>query len=180
MGKTTFVLVGGVLAVGLGLLYYATTQGTSLVLTPSQLLELGPSGEKLRIRVAGKVAQQEIQYSLEPKIELRFFIKDPGAAAAMAAMSAASAGAPMPPMSPADAPASDENGRTIPVVYRKLKPDMFAAGRDVIIDGNFRNGTLEAVNLLTQCPSKYEPPKPTSVDYSKQAAQSPSPSSSGT
>ena len=37
---------------------------------------------------------------------------------------------------------------------------MFTAGRDVIIDGEYKDGVLQAQKLLTQCPSKYEPPSP--------------------
>ena len=50
-------------------------------------------------------------------------------------------------------------GGLIAVVYRGVRPDMFAVGRDVIMDGDYYNGTFTAANLLTQCPSKYEPPK---------------------
>ena len=48
----------------------------------------------------------------------------------------------------------------VPVVYRGLKPDMFAAGRDVLIDGDYIGGTIQAAKLQTQCPSKYEPAVP--------------------
>jgi cytochrome c-type biogenesis protein CcmE len=38
------------------------------------------------------------------------------------------------------------------------KPDMFAAGRDVIVEGRLkRDGTIEARQILTSCPSKYSP-----------------------
>ena len=38
------------------------------------------------------------------------------------------------------------------------KPDMFAAGRDVIVEGRLRrDGTFEARQVLTSCPSKYSP-----------------------
>jgi cytochrome c-type biogenesis protein CcmE len=55
-------------------------------------------------------------------------------------------------------PAGGED--TVPVVYNGLKPDMFQAGRDVLIDGDLVNGTIEAAKLQTQCPSKYEPVVP--------------------
>lgn len=84
-----------------------------------------------RIRVAGRVASRPIVYEVEPRIKLEFTIQTPG----------------------------KEEGFT-PVVYNRLKPDMFAPGRDVIIDGDFRDGVLYAHQMLTQCPSKYEPPKP--------------------
>jgi len=48
----------------------------------------------------------------------------------------------------------------VAVVYRGLRPDMFSAGRDVIIDGSFEGGSVVANTLLTQCPSKYEAPSP--------------------
>ena len=48
----------------------------------------------------------------------------------------------------------------VPVVYKGLKPDMFAAGRDVLIDGDYIGGSIQAAKLQTQCPSKYEPVVP--------------------
>jgi cytochrome c-type biogenesis protein CcmE len=40
------------------------------------------------------------------------------------------------------------------------KPDMFAAGRDVIVEGQLTPaGTIEARQVLTSCPSKYSPKK---------------------
>jgi cytochrome c-type biogenesis protein CcmE len=48
----------------------------------------------------------------------------------------------------------------VPVVYRGLKPDMFGPGRDVLIDGDYIGGSIQAAKLQTQCPSKYEPAVP--------------------
>ncbi|HXZ82409.1 MAG TPA: cytochrome c maturation protein CcmE [Acidimicrobiales bacterium] len=40
------------------------------------------------------------------------------------------------------------------------KPDMFAAGRDVIVEGRLDSqGAIAASQVLTSCPSKYEPKK---------------------
>jgi cytochrome c-type biogenesis protein CcmE len=40
------------------------------------------------------------------------------------------------------------------------KPDMFAVGRDVIVEGKLgANSTIEARQVLTSCPSKYAPAK---------------------
>jgi cytochrome c-type biogenesis protein CcmE len=50
--------------------------------------------------------------------------------------------------------------QVVPVVYQGLKPDMFAAGRDVLIDGDYVGGVIKAAKLQTQCPSKYEPVAP--------------------
>jgi cytochrome c-type biogenesis protein CcmE len=45
----------------------------------------------------------------------------------------------------------------VPVQYKGIKPDMFQAGADVIVEGRVgQNGVLVASNLMTSCPSKYE------------------------
>ncbi|MCB0332328.1 MAG: cytochrome c maturation protein CcmE [Bdellovibrionales bacterium] len=137
MNKLFVSLVVGFVVIGGLLLYQATQTGTSLVLSPSELQEAHNQGKSLeRIRVGGRVAEASIDYQLEPEIRLSFTIQNPG-----------------PPN--ANSPAS-----LTKVIYEGLKPDMFASGRDVIIDGDFRNGVLYASTLLTQCPSKYEPPSP--------------------
>jgi cytochrome c-type biogenesis protein CcmE len=122
--------VVGFLVIG-GLLVYQATQGTSsLIFSPKELVEKGNNISLQRIRVAGKVSDP-IEYKTEPNIELTFLVSDPTTATS-----------------------------SLPVIYRNLKPDMFAAGRDVLIDGDFDNGRIVAAKLLTQCPSKYEPPSP--------------------
>ncbi len=52
----------------------------------------------------------------------------------------------------------------IPVQYHGIKPDMFQAGADVIVEGRVsQDGVLVASSLMTSCPSKYEEDKrPTS------------------
>jgi cytochrome c-type biogenesis protein CcmE len=47
----------------------------------------------------------------------------------------------------------------VPVVYKGTVPDLFATGRDVVVDGTLRNGVFVAVpnTLVTKCPSKYSP-----------------------
>ncbi len=45
----------------------------------------------------------------------------------------------------------------IDVTYNGVLPDMFAEGRDVIVEGVYeKGGALHARTLLTSCPSKYE------------------------
>ena len=46
--------------------------------------------------------------------------------------------------------------RVLRVRYNGILPDMFAEGRDVIVEGTVANGVMEADTLLTTCPSKYE------------------------
>ena len=48
----------------------------------------------------------------------------------------------------------------IPVHFKGIKPDMFQAGVDVIVEGRVGpDGVLAASNLMTSCPSKYEEEK---------------------
>ncbi|MGZ4314586.1 MAG: cytochrome c maturation protein CcmE domain-containing protein [Gaiellaceae bacterium] len=49
--------------------------------------------------------------------------------------------------------------KTITVVYKGSVPDLFKTGRDVVVDGQLRNGVFIAVpdTLVTKCPSKYQP-----------------------
>ncbi len=135
-----FILLIVVAAVlGVFLTYRAAQTTTSLVFTPTELLQeakTASSNSRLsRIRVAGRVVAEEIDYQVKPNLKLEFTISDP----------------------------KTGEGR-LPVLYRGIKPDMFAPGRDVIIDGSYEGGTLLASNLLTQCPSKYEPPTPEAGD----------------
>ena len=46
---------------------------------------------------------------------------------------------------------------TVAVEYTGVVPDMFAEGRDVIIEGEYSGGVLHAKSVMTSCPSKYEP-----------------------
>lgn len=57
-----------------------------------------------------------------------------------------------------------EESARIPVRYKGIKPDMFQAGADVIVEGKIGpDGVLQASNLMTSCPSKYQEEKrPTS------------------
>ena len=48
------------------------------------------------------------------------------------------------------------SGVAVPVAYTGVVPDMFAEGRDVIIEGRYVDGTLQAKTIMTSCPSKYE------------------------
>jgi cytochrome c-type biogenesis protein CcmE len=54
----------------------------------------------------------------------------------------------------------DVEGMTrVPVVYKGSVPDMFRSGRDILVQGELRNGTFVAVpgTMKTKCPSKYTP-----------------------
>jgi cytochrome c-type biogenesis protein CcmE len=46
--------------------------------------------------------------------------------------------------------------QSVPVTYRGVLPDMFAEGREVVVEAHFANDTLAAKQIMTSCPSKYE------------------------
>jgi cytochrome c-type biogenesis protein CcmE len=130
MGKVFISLVVVFIVVGGALVYQATQDTSSLVLAPSEVLTKGASRDLKRIRVGGRVVDP-IHYQTDPQMLLTFSVKNPAG-----------------------------GEEVVPVMYRGLKPDMFAAGRDVLIDGDYIGGTIQAAKLQTQCPSKYEPVVP--------------------
>jgi cytochrome c-type biogenesis protein CcmE len=130
MGKVFISLVVVFIVLGGALVYQATQDTSSLVLSPSEVLAKGTSRDLKRIRVGGRIVDP-IQYQTNPQMILTFSVKNPAG-----------------------------GEETVPVVYHGLKPDMFAAGRDVLIDGDYLSGTIQAAKLQTQCPSKYEPVVP--------------------
>ena len=56
----------------------------------------------------------------------------------------------------------DPTGATVAVVYKGSVPDLFATGRDIVVDGKLQNGTFVATpdSMVTKCPSKYSAAKP--------------------
>jgi cytochrome c-type biogenesis protein CcmE len=50
---------------------------------------------------------------------------------------------------------------TVAVLYKGTVPDLFKAGRHVVVNGKLRRGTFVADpgSLVTKCPSKYAPKK---------------------
>ena len=53
-----------------------------------------------------------------------------------------------------------EGEARLPVQYTGVKPDMFQAGVNVIVEGRIgRDGVLVASTLMTSCPSKYQDEK---------------------
>lgn len=57
----------------------------------------------------------------------------------------------------------DPSAATVPVVYTGSVPDLFATGRDIVVDGRMQNGTFVATpgSMVTKCPSKYSAAKAT-------------------
>ena len=190
MGKKFIILVGIMVCVAAGLMVQAAQSGTSHVYSPTELAAQQAGITLPRLRVVGRVSSNaDIFYQTEPHIELRFSIVDPppkkaadgsdpaetakiearyverqgevkGAASPESSATSTEVSSAGAVSSQAAAPVVAQVGKPVPVIYRGLRPDMFTAGRDVIIDGSFENGTVVASSLLTQCPSKYEAPSP--------------------
>ena len=47
----------------------------------------------------------------------------------------------------------------LPVAYTGILPDMFAEGREVVVEGRYHGGGFTARQIKTSCPSKYEAEK---------------------
>ena len=142
--RPRFFIGVGLIAVAIGYLIFNAIRSTSeYYLTVSEVAarqgELG--GQPLR--VAGRVKDGTIDWdpnSLTLKFEI---VQIPDVDAN---------GAPLKTVAAAD-----------PVSYRVVsagepKPDMFAPGRDVIVEGKLgADGAIAATQVLTSCPSKYKP-----------------------
>jgi cytochrome c-type biogenesis protein CcmE len=127
--------IGAALLVGaVGYLMYAGVQQSSMYyLTIAEFLprKEGLAGEG--VRVAGRVAAGSLwKRTTAEGTEMKFAIGD---------------------FTGQDVGAAPE---TLPVAYTGIVPDMFAEGRDVIIEGRYAGGVLEAKTIMTSCPSKYE------------------------
>jgi cytochrome c-type biogenesis protein CcmE len=67
----------------------------------------------------------------------------------------------------------EDPSKAVPVTYSGQVPDPFREGRDVIVDGEFVDGTLvaEKDSLITKCPSKFEAEQdPDNVIYDPSAS----------
>lgn len=129
-----FGVGASLLVAAIGYLMYAGLQQSSTYyFTLEEFLprksELGGQG----VRVAGRVAEGSLWKQTSAKgTEMTFAIGD---------------------FKGPDEPI----GETVPVAFTGIVPDMFAEGRDVIIEGRYVDGTLHAQQIMTSCPSKYEP-----------------------
>lgn len=96
------------------------------------------------LRVAGRVVPDTIQWD-PSSLTLKFAITEPPPGEGQPAVTKVA--------TTATAPARFE------IVSRgQPKPDMFAAGRDVIVEGILeQHNMVQAQQVLTSCPSKYSP-----------------------
>jgi cytochrome c-type biogenesis protein CcmE len=143
--KLRFVVGAALIVLAIGYLIVTAVRNTSeYYLTVSEVSARQAQLNGQMLRVAGRVKPNSISWD-PATLTLAFAIVAP----------------PNPDGSPVRPIAAAE-----PAVFRVVergepKPDMFAAGRDVIVEGRFAaDGTIEARQVLTSCPSKYAPKKP--------------------
>jgi cytochrome c-type biogenesis protein CcmE len=132
--KYKFLIAAGVIVGAVAYLMFTGVQQTSMYyFTIEEFLARkdGLGGEG--IRVAGRVTHGSVDKKMTTSgAELNFRI--------------------------GDFKSGDTVGETVAVHYIGVTPDMFKdeGGSDVIIEGKYHDGTLQAQKVLTQCPSKYE------------------------
>ncbi|HRE58364.1 MAG TPA: cytochrome c maturation protein CcmE [Candidatus Kapabacteria bacterium] len=50
----------------------------------------------------------------------------------------------------------DEQNNETKVIYQGARPNNFEIAESIVVKGRIENGTLQASDILTKCPSKYE------------------------
>lgn len=158
------------LAVG-ALVFYAVDATAKPVVTVAELAA-GASRKNVRLgaRVTGEISHRRL--TDEERAGYPRALGGPDAPLERVEFLARDPGHTVPGGSPGGAPpsghdVSDSGAPTgkdqLRVVYFGVMPPQLKSDRDVILEGDFEQaggGTFTARELLTQCPSKYEPPKP--------------------
>ena len=143
--KLRFVLGAGLIVLAIGYLIVTAVRNTSeyyLTVNEVGTREAQLSGQMLR--VAGRVKAGSISWD-PAALTLGFVMVSP----------------PNPDGSPRAITRNSDGSVTATGLTGEPKPDMFAAGRDVIVEGRLAaDGTIEARQVLTSCPSKYAPKQP--------------------
>lgn len=141
--RSRFIVGAGLIAAAVGYLIYAAIQNTSeYYMTVNEVAARHASLEGQALRVAGRVSPDTISWD-PMTLTLKFGIYQ--------------------------IPEADEDGALKKVavsaspVFKVIcvgqpKPDMFAANKDVIVQGHLAGaGTINATQVMTSCPSKYKP-----------------------
>jgi cytochrome c-type biogenesis protein CcmE len=142
--RPRFFIGGALIVLAIGYLIFSSIRTTSeyYLTVPEMAARQAELGGQA-IRVAGRVKPGGIAWDPN-SLTLKFEI------------------APIPDVDASGAPvrpvvASD------PISFRVIsagepKPDMFAPGRDVIVEGKLGpDGAIAATQVMTSCPSKYKP-----------------------
>ena len=130
MLKNKFLVAIVIVVSALSVLVYTASVESAKAVVTVKEL-IADGSERDSIRLGAQVANDNIDYQTDPEFKLQFKVMD-----------------------------IDGSEETIPVLYHGIMPDTLKVGRHVILEGDYHSGTFTANSLLTQCPSKYEPPQP--------------------
>ena len=146
--KLRFAIGAGLIIGAIGYLIVTAVRNTAeYYLTVNEVKARQPELSGQMLRVAGRVKAGTIAWNPET-LTLAFGIVPP------------------PPVDDTGAAVKTVAATVDPPVFHVIcrgqpKPDRFAPNRDVIVEGRLAsNGTIEARQVLTSCPSKYIPKQP--------------------
>lgn len=149
--KLKFLVGASIIVLAVATLIYSAVRETSAYFMTVDEYAQNPAAQAgMPLRLAGRVSSGSVKW--DPKtLDLQFVMGPipPKAADAHRAADGGSAGA-------VAAAAAKTPAALVPVRYNGVLPDMFADGRDVIVEGKVEDGVFHAKSLLTTCPSKYE------------------------
>ena len=151
--KLKFLFGASIIVLAVATLIYSAVRETSAYfITVDEYARDADAHAGKQLRLAGRVSEGSVKW--DPKtLDLEFLIRaiPPKEAAENAVRHSGGTKTLAVPATDAEAAAT-----TVPVRYNGILPDMFAADRDVIVEGKVENGVFHAKTLLTTCPSKYE------------------------
>ena len=141
--RSRFFVGAGLIAVAVGYLIYAAIQNTSeYYMTVNEVAARHASLGNQALRVAGRVSPGAISWD-PMTLTLKFNIHQ---------IPDADQDGAGKPVTISDAPSFNV------ICVGQPKPDMFAADKDVIVEGHLEGaGTISASQVMTSCPSKYKP-----------------------
>jgi cytochrome c-type biogenesis protein CcmE len=143
--KWRFVIGVSLVVAAIAYLIITAVRNTSeyyLTVDEAKSRQVELSGQMLRI--AGRVVPGTVQWEAS-SLTLRFAITQPPPGEGQPTVTTVAATALTP-------------ARFTVISRGQPKPDMFAPGRDVIVEGLLKqDNTIEARQVLTSCPSKYAP-----------------------
>ena len=141
--KSKFLFGSFLIVAAVATLIYTAVQETSAYfLTMAEYAAAASDHDGKSLRLAGRVSENSVDWN-PTSLDLAF---------------------EMEPIPPREGMHEERPEVAIPtgsvqilaVRYNGILPDMFAEGRDVIVEGTVSDGVMEADTLLTTCPSKYE------------------------
>jgi cytochrome c-type biogenesis protein CcmE len=154
--KLKFLIGASAIVLAVATLIYSAVRETSAYfITVDEYATAAAEHAGKPLRLAGRVSDGTVEW--DPKtLDLEFVIVPipPKEAANLAVEHAAATGGDAATRAPTSA--ATASGASLPVRYNGILPDMFADGRDVIVEGKVEGGVFRANTLLTTCPSKYE------------------------